>query len=110
MKASAPTFTNSDTSLAIAASWAGLTSRFTYSRQMLRVNRLAAAIDMIAAGTSAPMPTAAYAMPVNQSGNMRSNSTGTTVLESGLPSVTIGVTPAAIAMKPSSAIRPSTKL
>src|SRR5260370_13892066 len=37
---------------------------------MLRVNRLAAAMAMIAAGTSAPMTMAEKAMPVNQLGNM----------------------------------------
>ena len=61
---------------------------------MLRVNRFAAAIDMIAAGTSAPMPMAAKAMPANQLGNISWNSTGTIVL----PSSPIGVTPAAIAI------------
>ena len=78
---------------------------------MLRVNRFAAAIDMIAAGTSAPMPIAAKEMPANQSGNILSNSSGTTVLESGLPLPPVsGLTPAAIAIRPSSASRPSTKL
>ena len=78
---------------------------------MLRVNRFAAAIDMIAAGTSAPMPIAANATPANQSGNIWSNSSGTIVLASGLPFAPVsGVTPAAIAMKPSSASRPSRKL
>ena len=52
---------------------------------MLRVNRFAAAIDMIAAGTSAPMPIAANAIPANQTGNCWSNSSGTMVLPSGLP-------------------------
>ena len=47
---------------------------------MLRVNRFAAAIDMIAAGTSAPMAMAAKAMPANQLGNIWSNSSGTIVL------------------------------
>ena len=65
---------------------------------MLRVNRFAAAIDMIAAGTSAPIPIAANATPANQSGNIRSKSSGTTVLTSGLPFDVSGVTPAAIAM------------
>ena len=66
---------------------------------MLRVHRLAAAIDMIAAGTSAPMPIAAKAMPVNHDGNCCWNSSGTTVLASGLPfSPTSGFTPPAIAM------------
>ena len=36
---------------------------------MLRVNRFDAAIDMIAAGTSPPIPIAAKATPANQSGN-----------------------------------------
>ncbi len=49
---------------------------------MLRVNRFAAAIDMIAAGTSAPMPIAANATPANQRGNICWNSSGTTVLPS----------------------------
>ena len=78
---------------------------------MLRVNRFAAAIDMIAAGTSAPMPMAANATPANQSGNILSNSSGTTVLRVRLAARrSSGLMPAAIAMKPSSASRPSTKL
>ncbi len=77
---------------------------------MLRVNRFAAAIDMMAAGTRAPIATAAKATPANQSGNILSNSSGTTVFASTLPvsSLTIGVISAAIAMKPSSASRPRT--
>ena len=47
---------------------------------MLRVNRLAAAIDMIAAGTRAPMPIAAKAMPTNQDGKLCRNSAGTAKL------------------------------
>ena len=61
---------------------------------MLRVNRLAAAIDMIAAGTSAPIAIAPKAMPANQDGNAWSNRTGTIVFAS----VPIGCTPLAIAM------------
>src|ERR1044072_2259916 len=68
---------------------------------MLRVNRFAAAMDMMAAGTRAPMPMAAKATPVNQSGNMFSKSWGI----ASCPFCTF--TPAAIAMKPSSASRPS---
>ena len=49
---------------------------------MLRVNRFAAAIDMIAAGTSAPIAIAANATPANQDGNMSSNSSGTIVFGS----------------------------
>ena len=66
---------------------------------MLRVHRLAAAIDMIAAGTSAPIPMAANAMPANQRVNWVSNSTGMMVLLSGRPValLMIGLTPAAIA-------------
>ena len=70
------------------------------------MNRFAAAIDMIAAGTSAPMAMAANAIPANQLGNICWNSSGTIVL----PSVPIGFVPAVIAMKPSSAIRPSARL
>ena len=44
---------------------------------MLRVNRLAAAMAMIAAGTSAPMTMAANATPANQLGNRWWNSNGT---------------------------------
>src|SRR5689334_2111685 len=47
------------------------------SLKMLRVNRLAAAMDMIAAGTSAPMTMAAKATPVNQLGNRCWNRYGT---------------------------------
>ncbi len=68
---------------------------------MLRVKRFAAAIDMIAAGTSAPIPMAAKATPANQSGNMFSNSCGM----ASWPFFTL--IPSAIAMKPSSASRPS---
>src|SRR6266487_3677932 len=76
---------------------------------MLRVKRFAAAMDMMAAGTRAPMPTAANATPANQPGNILSNSSGTTVLLSTVPCVApaSGLIPAAIAMYPSSAIRPS---
>src|SRR5919199_1669480 len=65
---SAPTFTNSDATLATADSCSGVESGRTYSVQMLRVNRLAAAIDITAAGTSAPMAIAANAKPSNQLG------------------------------------------
>ena len=75
---------------------------------MLRVKVLAAAIDMIAAGTSAPMATAANATPANQAGKESSNSCGITSCAFGLPSSPIGLVPAAIATHPSSASRPST--
>src|SRR5689334_4395078 len=76
---------------------------------MLRVKVLAAAIDMIAAGTSAPMATAAKATPANQLGNESSNSCGITSWALGFPSTPIGLVPAAIATQPSRASRPSTK-
>jgi hypothetical protein len=49
---------------------------------MLRVNRFAAAIDMMAAGTIAPTPMAANASPAHHGGNAESNHNGTTVLRS----------------------------
>ena len=72
-----------------------------------------AAIDMIAAGTSAPMPIAANAIPTNQDGKLCRKSAGTAKLlpnclkpaaYSGRPA-----TPAAMAKKPTSASRPSIK-
>ena len=47
---------------------------------MLRVKVLAVAIDMIAAGTSAPMAIAANATPTNQDGKIARNSAGTAKL------------------------------
>ena len=44
---------------------------------MLRVNVLAAPIDITAAGTSAPSAIAAKQKPANQSGNAHSTSCGT---------------------------------
>src|SRR6476659_5621528 len=76
---------------------------------MLRVNVFAAAIDMIAAGTRAPIATAANATPANQLGNESSKSCGITSCGFGLPSTPIGLVPAAMATQPSSASRPSTK-
>src|SRR4051794_11812816 len=76
---------------------------------MLRVNVFAAAIDMIAAGTSAPIATAANATPANQLGKESSNSCGMTSCGLGLPSTPIGLVPAAMATQPRSASRPSTK-
>jgi hypothetical protein len=79
----------------------------------LRVHRFAAAIDMTIA-------IAANATPANQSGNWASNSSGMTVLPSvfgptSWPVVVVsvspvgsGLTPAAIATKPSMASRPRT--
>src|SRR6476659_8096373 len=74
---------------------------------MLRVKVLAAAIDMIAAGTSAPIAIAAKATPANHEGKKSSNSCGTTSCGFGLPSRPIGLVPAAMATQPSRASRPS---
>ena len=53
---------------------------------MLRVNRFAAAMDMIAAGTRAPTAMAANAIPANQLGNESENSCGIASCGLGLPS------------------------
>src|SRR3712207_6718095 len=75
---------------------------------MLRLKVLAAAIDMIAAGTRAPIAIAAKATPANHDGNMSSNSCGITSCALGSPSSPIGCVPAAMATQPSRARRPST--
>ncbi len=92
MKTSAPDLTTSDTSLAVCASAAGAIAGSTKVRQTLRVNRLAAPIDMIAAGTRAPIAIAAKLKPTNQSGKILMNRAGTTSVGEGTE------TPAAIAM------------
>src|SRR6478609_6981668 len=76
---------------------------------MLRVKVFAAAMDMIAAGTSAPIATAAKATPANQLGKESSKSCGITSCGLGLPSTPMGLVPAAIATQPSRASSPSTK-
>src|SRR5688500_15980736 len=91
-KASAPTLTTSETILATCDSSASEQSGRKNSFHTLRVKRLAAAIDITAAGTSAPIAIAAKATPRNQDGNMSANSAGTAVLGS------VMVSPAAIAM------------
>src|SRR6478752_860808 len=75
---------------------------------MLRVNVFEAAIDMIAAGTRAPIATAAKAIPANQLAKESSKSCGMTSCGLGLPSTPMGLVPAAMATQPSSANRPST--
>src|SRR5215207_9147940 len=75
---------------------------------MLRVKRFAAAIDMIAAGTRAPIAIAANATPANQLGKASSKNCGTTSCALGLPSSPIGLVPTAIAANPISASSPST--
>src|ERR671932_1109268 len=74
---------------------------------MLRVNRLAAAMDMMDAGTSAPMAIAANAKPTNHDGNTCRNRPGTI---HWAPYGACGCTLAAMPMNPSSAIKPSKKL
>src|ERR1700677_740266 len=69
-KNSAPSFTVRDDHWATLVSSLGLASGLKNSLKMLRVNRFAAAIAMIAAGTRAPMMIAEKAMPANQLGNM----------------------------------------
>src|SRR6516162_4163138 len=69
---------------------------------MFRVKRFEAAIDITAAGTSAPIAIAANANPTNHGGNTAAIRRGTTRL--GVETVM----PAAIAMYPRSASRPST--
>src|SRR6476469_3346452 len=76
---------------------------------MVRVKVLAAAIDMIAAGTSAPIAMAAKATPANHDGNMSSKSCGMTSWPLTLPSRPTGLVPAAIATQPSRASRPRRK-
>src|SRR5271169_4262652 len=78
---------------------------------MLRVHKFDAAIDMIAAGTSAPIAIAANATPANHDGNIARISAGTAklapyCLKRGAYSGALS-TPAAIAMKPSNAINAS---
>src|SRR5581483_1228674 len=103
-QASAPTFTSSDTILAMRDSVASLKFGLMYARQMLRVTRLAAPIDMIAAGTSAPSAIAAKQKPANHGGKLALISAGTAIE----PLLTLMC--AASAMYPSRAISPSRKL
>src|ERR1700681_893800 len=70
-------FTMSDTSFAVLASFSGVMSR-AISGHRLRVNRFAAPIDMIAAGTSALIAMGAAAKPTNHDGNSWPNNAGTT--------------------------------
>lgn len=104
MKPSAPTFTASEASFAQRASSASVACGLKYAFQTLRVHKLAAAIDMTAAGTSAPTAIAANANPTNQCGNFAWNSTG--IARFGRA---IGRSEA-IGMKPSSAINPRTNV
>src|ERR1035437_3898902 len=104
MKTRAGPLTSSGTPLLALASSRRLIAGWTYSRQMLRLKRLAAAIDMIAAGTSAPTAMAAKATPVNQLGNIFWKRSAMALL---LPNALLGLIPAAMAMKPKRPIIPS---
>src|SRR6266536_1591384 len=77
MNTSAPALITSETIFAIWLSSASVQSGWMNSRQTLRVKVLAVAIDMIAAGTNAPIPMAANATPTNQDGNNARNNAGT---------------------------------
>ena len=74
---------------------------------MLRVKRLAAAIDMIADGTRAPIAIALNATPANQLGKFSSNRCGTASCALAMPSSPNTDVSAAMAANPSSASRPS---
>src|ERR1700694_6057745 len=104
--AKAPTLTSSETTLLTVASSRRLIAGCTYSRQILRLKRLAAAIDITAAGTSAPTAMAAKATPVNQLGNMFWKRSAMALL---LPKALVGLMPAAIALDPKRPISPSRK-
>src|SRR5919112_3490304 len=92
MISSAPTLTTSEVSLATRASSSSVAAVWTYSFHTLRVNRLAAAIDITAAGTSAPIAIAPKATPTNHDGNTLRKRSGTAKLGFS------GVIPRAIAM------------
>ena len=66
----------------MADSCCGVIGMRVNSPHRLRVNRFEAAIDMMAAGTSAPTAMAARQKPANHSGNIFKNSSGTTELVS----------------------------
>ena len=61
----------------------------------MRVNRLAAAIDIIAAGVNAPMAMAAKEKPANHGGNICANSAGKAIF---VLKVGEGLIPAAMAI------------
>src|ERR1700730_19180504 len=93
MNTSAPTLTSSDAIFEMLASVLGEASLWMYSFQMLRLKRLAAAIHITEAGTSAPMAMAAKATPVNQLGNIDWKRSGTALL---FLKSALGLTPAAL--------------
>jgi hypothetical protein len=68
----AKSVTTSEASFETLASCSTVPSGLSHSVQMLRVKVLAAAIDLMAAGTSAPMAVAAKATPANHEPPARS--------------------------------------
>src|SRR5579859_6394510 len=77
MNRSAPNLTTSETILATVLSSRALRLGRKYSRQILRVKRLDAAMDMMDAGTRAPIAIEAKAKPANQDGNIWWSNAGT---------------------------------
>ena len=77
MNSRAPTFTRSEATCDTRVSFCGVSRGRMYSRQMLRLKRLAAAIDITEAGTRAPMAIAANAKPATADGSSLSSSAGT---------------------------------
>src|SRR6266566_185554 len=104
IKSRAPNFTINEAHLATCDSSRSLAFFLKYSLYTFLVNRLAAAMDMTEAGTSAPIEMAANAKPANQDGKEALISAGTAPL---LPNPGRGFTFAAIAMYPVNASRPS---
>lgn len=74
---------------------------------MLRVNRLEAAMDMIATGMIDPAPMAVWAIPANHLGKLSGNSCGMTSCGSIVPTRPTGIVPALIATYPRRANSPS---
>src|SRR5438552_16096103 len=95
MKSKAPNFTTNEAHLATAASSRSLAFFLKYSLYIFLVNRLAAAMDIMEAGTSAPIAIAANAKPANQDGKKALISPGTAPL---LPNPARGLICAAIAI------------
>ena len=91
----------SDAQRATAVCSRSSASLWMYSLHTLRVKRFAAAIDMTAAGTKAPIAIAANANPSNHDGKYWMNRSGTAKF------LSVGLIPAAIAISPVSASRPS---
>src|SRR5579859_2335771 len=107
IKRTAPNFITSEAHLATLDSARSDAFGEIYSLKMLRVKRLAAAMDITEAGTSAPIEMAAKAKPANQLGNCALMSAGTAAFAPKGASDPTGLICAAIAIKPVRASRPS---